>query len=42
MLRSICVALAVVAVATATVHFEETFDDETWEDRWVVSSSYVP
>jgi len=30
---------ALVGVATATIHFEETFDDASWESRWVVSSS---
>merc|ERR1711916_265954 len=36
------VLLAVVAVASATVYFEETFDDASWEDRWVVATEFKP
>jgi calreticulin len=31
--------LATLALASATVHFKETFDDDTWEKRWVKSSN---
>lgn len=30
--------LGVLAIANCTVYFKETFDDNTWEDRWVQSS----
>jgi len=33
------VCLAILAVASAKVYFQESFDDDTWESRWVKSKS---
>jgi len=41
-------ALAIAALAllvasvSAEVYFKETFDDDTWEDRWTVGSEWKP
>jgi calreticulin len=31
--------LALVVIVQSEIHFKETFDDETWEQRWIYSTS---
>jgi len=38
-MKAVVVVAALLALASAKTYFEETFDDASWEDRWVVSKS---
>eukprot|EP00033_Pygsuia_biforma_P000534 GCRY01000625.1.p1 GENE.GCRY01000625.1~~GCRY01000625.1.p1 ORF type:complete len:399 (-),score=127.00 GCRY01000625.1:37-1233(-) len=35
----VCMLLGLIALSSASIFFQETFDDATWEDRWIQSES---